>query len=242
MSTVTTLTSWGMVLAAAGFLGWLGLPSQPPVDASWPQPGPEARGMMATELARGVSTAWQNNQKQLAWEQAEILLAWYPEQPYTPRLKASQARLKQAADQETWSKRWAYQTLEGGNWGRLAQAQVNSDPLSFSPDLPVSSLIVRTGSLAQYNAVFLVPGGNIPASCREPAGCVVQVNHGAEQTPLRLVPVKDGWFRFTDTQRVLGWLQAGQALSVTWSEAEPLRFETRGLDLQRMGLLSTVPA
>lgn len=236
MPTVSTLSTLGLIVVAGGFLAWLGLPAQPPVDTSWPDATPAARAAMATELARGVSQAWQANQKQLAWEQAQIVLTAYPEQPYSPRLEASRQRLEDAARQERWAQKWAYQTLEGAGWGRLSQAQLEAEPLSFNPDLPGSSLVVRTGSLSQYQAIFLIPGVPLPAECQTTAGCVLPIQHGTSQTPLRLVPSEDGWYRFTDPQRVLEWLKQRQGLAVAVSQEEPLRFETQGLDLPRMGL------
>ena len=236
MSRASLLTTWGVLLAAVGGLAWIGLPAQPPVDPSWPQPDAASRETMATELARGVSQAWKDNRKQVAWEQAHILLTAYPEQPYAQRLVASKERLGRAADQERWSQKWAYQTLEGTGWGRLSQAQIEADPLSFKPDLPASALVVRTGSLAQYTAVFLYPGVPLPAACQSPEGCVLPIEHGTEQTPLRLVPQPEGGYRFTDPARLLGWVQQRQTVAMEVGAEEPLRFETRGLDLVRMGL------
>jgi len=228
----STLTTTAVALAAAGLLAWLGLPAQPPMEA-WPAPTPQAREAMATELARGVSRAWQSNEKQLAWEQAEILLEHYPEQIYAQRLLASKERLAKAAQQERWSKLWAYQTLEGGNWGRLSQAQIQS---TSSSGTDPSSLIVRTGNLAQYQAVYLVPKQPLPADCQQPSGCIVNVGHGGGSTPLRLVPADNEGYRFTDPQRVLGWLSQREPISLAWSSRTPLEFQTQGLDLARMGL------
>jgi len=231
-----TAVSWGVLSLAAALLLWLGLPFQPPIDRNWPSPGPAAETAMATTLAHGVGNAWKAGEKQKAWEQAEILLSAYPNQPLAKQVSVSKGRLQAAAQEEQWAKRWAYQTLEGASWGRISQAQIESEPMSFSPDVPLSSLIIRTGNLSQYQAAFFVPGMALPAECSSAAGCVLLVSHGAETTPIRLFAKEDGLFQFTDPQRLLGWLAARQEIAVAVEQKEAIKFETRGLDLPRMRL------
>ena len=131
--------------------------------------------------------------------------------------------------------------MSSPGWGTLNEAQIASEPSRFEPGAPASFLLLRTGDLARYRAVFLVPGQALPAECASPAGCVLQVERQQGRSSVRWLPVEgqEGWWQASNPEQTLGWLGQKTPLEVTWlGQKEPIRFEAGELDLPRMGLQS----
>lgn len=229
--------SIAVLLAAVGWLTWLGLPRQPPQE-EWPSAA-AAPAAMVPRLAAGIGAAWAQGERQQTWEAAKILVEGYPESPEARRLSPALTRLQAEALLERRARKWAYKDLNVPGWGRLAEAHLPSEALAFSPDAASSFLVARTGALPRHTAVFLVPGLRVPPACVDPQGCVLTVLHGADETPLRWLPVpeQDGWLQASHPQRVLEWLARGEDLALAWPGLkEPLTFESGGLDAARLGL------
>ena len=234
------LQAWGSrAFVAMLVLGvvWLGLPSQPPVEP-WPSPS-EASGTMAPRLAQEVGQAWKQERFQHAWQSAQVLASAFPQSPEAHRVESLKPRLSERAEAERLAQKWRYERLSAQGWGTFQEAQLPAERLGFSPDLPDSFLVVRTASESRFTAAFLVPGVRLPEDCFQPKGCLLNVEHTARTSPVRWVPVQgqDGWFQASNPQQLLGWLAQRTDLTFSWTGAqEPLVFESRGLDLPKMGL------
>lgn len=168
MGKVQIWVSRAIVLGALGFVAWLGLPAQPSPDP-WPS-APDTEALLKPQLLADVGQAWDRQEYQRAWASAELIEKLFPHSPEAARLKPVAPRLERLATQERLAAKWHYKTLSSPGWGTLNEAQIASEPSRFEPEAPASFLLLRTGDLARYRAVFLVPGQALPAdsysSCR----------------------------------------------------------------------------
>lgn len=239
MGKVQIWVSRAIVLGAVGFMAWLGLPTQPS-PAPWPS-APDTEALLKPRLVADVGQAWGRQEYQRAWESAGLIEQLFPHSPEAARLKPVAPRLEQLATQERLAEKWHYKTLSSPGWGTLNEAQIASEPSRFEPEASPSFLLLRTGDLARYRAVFLVPGQALPADCTAPAGCVLQVARRQGKSSVRWLPVEgqEGWWQASNPEQTLGWLGQKTPLEVTWpGQKEPIRFEAGELDLPRMGLQS----
>lgn len=239
MGKVQIWVSRAIVLGAVGFMAWLGLPTQPS-PAPWP-PAPDTEALLKPRLVADVGQAWGRQEYQRAWESAGLIEQLFPHSPEAARLKPVAPRLEQLATQERLAEKWHYKTLSSPGWGTLNEAQIASETSRFEPEASPSFLLLRTGDLARYRAVFLVPGQALPADCTAPAGCVLQVARRQGKSSVRWLPVEgqEGWWQASNPEQTLGWLGQKTPLEVTWpGQKEPIRFEAGELDLPRMGLQS----
>lgn len=239
MGKVQIWVSRAIVLGALGFVAWLGLPAQPSPDP-WPS-APDTEALLKPQLLADVGQAWDRQEYQRAWASAELIEKLFPHSPEAARLKPVAPRLERLATQERLAAKWHYKTLSSPGWGTLNEAQIASEPSRFEPEAPASFLLLRTGDLARYRAVFLVPGQALPADCTAPAGCVLQVERQQGKSSVRWLPVEgqEGWWQASNPEQTLEWLSQKTPLEVTWpGQKEPIRFEAGELDLTRMGLQS----
>ena len=237
MGKVQTWVSRAIVLGAVGFVAWLGLPAQP-TPTPWPSAS-DTEALLKPALAADVGQAWGRQEYQRAWASARLIEQLFPDSAEAARLKPVAPRLEKLATQERLAEKWRYETLSSPGWGTLNEAQIASETSRFDPEASPSFLLLRTGDLARYRAVFLVPGQALPAECASPAGCVLQVERPQGRSSVRWVPVEgqEGWWQASNPEQTLGWLSQKTPLEVVWSgQKEPLRFETGELDLARMGL------
>lgn len=231
---------------------WVALPPGVPPDPSWPSPGEQATARTTQELARHVSASWERGAKEKAWAYAQTILESDPHSLLAQRIRHMAPSLAAASERERLIGKWTYEEQEASGWGRLNQGQIaaetktvgaqaaegeDSDVVDLSPPAPPAQLVVRTGSLARFTAVFLVPT-LVPPTCQSAQGCVVHVKHGPQVTSMRLLPVKDqpGWLQFSDPARMIGWL-AFSPLSIAPEEGPSWDFETTGVDRSRLGLV-----
>lgn len=239
MGKVQIWVSRAIVLGAVGFLAWLGLPAQPS-PAPWPS-AQDTEALLKPQLVAAVGQAWGRQEYQRAWVSAWLIEQLFPNSPEAARLRPVAPRLEQLATQERLAEKWHYETLSSPGWGTLNEARIASETSRFELDAPASFLILRTGDLARYRAVFLVPGQALPADCTAPAGCVLQVTRQQGESSVRWLPVEgqEGWWQASNPEQTLGWLGQKTSLEVTWpGQKEPIRFEAGELDLIRMGLQS----
>ena len=223
-------------------VAWLGLPTQPAVE-NWPSAA-DTSGTMAPRLAQEVGQRWNAKNFQAAWASAEVLTSAFPDSPEAKRVEPLLGKLKSHSEAERLAEKWAYDRLSAQGWGTFNEAQLPAERLGFSPDLPDTFLVIRTSSESRYTAAFLVPGVRLPDACFQAGGCLLNVQHSQSTSPVRWLPVKgqEGWFEASNPQQLLGWLTNRSDLTFSWSGAkEPLRFESSGLDLPKMGLSSSAP-
>lgn len=237
MGKVQTWVSRAIVVGAVGFVAWLGLPAQP-TPTPWPSAS-DTEALLKPVLAADVGQAWGRQEYQRAWAAAGLIEQLFPDSAEAARLKPVAPRLEKLATQERLAEKWRYEIQSSPGWGTLNEAQIASETSRFDPQASPSFLLIRTGDLARYRAVFLVPGQALPAECATPAGCVLQVERQQGRSSVRWVPVEgqEGWWQASNPEQTLGWLSQKTPLEVVWpGQEEPLRFETGELNLARMGL------
>lgn len=242
MVSVPSWVSVSILGVALASVAWLGLPSQPPQEA-WPSPG-DSEALLKPLLVADLSQAWKEKDFERAWGAAHLVVENYPSSSEAQRLAPQSSRLEALANQARRAAKWRYEELSSEGWGGLVQAQLTSEGLAFKPDASPSFLVVRNGSLARYQAVFVVPGVAFPPECNQSQGCILEVEHGSTQTKTRWLPVEgaEGWLQASNPGQVLSWLADGSSLAIPLpGQEEPLRFDTAGLDGARMGLQSVRP-
>lgn len=229
---------WIIVSVAILGVASLTRPTSPATD--WPQASPQAREFMAQRLAVAASEAWQQGHASDAWQAAQVLHEAFPESPQAVRVAPHLTRLEEAASRQVSADKWQYEVMEGSGWGRLAEAQLAAEPLSFSPDIPASFLLVRQATNARYQAAFFVPGMAMPDACHAPSGCLVWVGKTETPSAQRIRPVEGqpGWWEFSDFSSLVSLLGKPQGLELRVSRdvQEPLRFDSSGLSRARLGL------
>lgn len=229
-----TWGTWAVLVAALMVVAWLARPVPPATQ--WPQSSAQAQEQMAQKLAVSASRAWTQGKPEHAWQAARVLHEAFPDTPQARRVAPHLGKLEAAAKAATKASKWEYTELESAGWGRLVQASIAAEPLAFSPDLPDSFLVVRSGPQPRHRAVFFVPGVPMPPECQAQAGCVIEV--GASQYRIRPVPDQAGWWVFSDFTSVASKLELdpGLSLKMPTLDEETLRFDTSGVDLSRLGL------
>lgn len=241
MSNVQSWVSRALALGAVGFVAWLGLPALPSPDP-WPTPAETETGLKPL-LAQDLGQAWGKKEYQRSWEAARLIDQLFPQSAEAARLKPLAPQMEQLALREQLAGKWRYNTVSSAGWGTLNEAQITAEQPQFNPDASPSFLLLRTGDLARYRAVYLVPGQALPADCAHKTGCVLQVQHGQGTSSVRWLPVEgqEGWWQASNPEQTLGWLVQKSRLEMTWvGQQEPLRFESGELDLIRMGLQSAL--